>query len=65
MLELAEAAGAGALSAKVVNLASWSDANPSGLELHEPEPTDVVIMLGSSTDPDIALDDRGPDALAA
>jgi hypothetical protein len=30
-----------------VNLASWSDANPTDLELHDPEPTDVVITLGS------------------
>jgi hypothetical protein len=27
--------------------ASWSDANPTDLELHDPEPTDVVITLGS------------------
>jgi hypothetical protein len=25
----------------------WSDANPTDLELHDPEPTDVVITLGS------------------
>ena len=31
----------------VMNLASWSDANPTDLELHDPEPTDVVITLGS------------------
>jgi len=30
----------------VVNLASWSDDSRSGLELHEPEATDVVITLG-------------------
>jgi hypothetical protein len=30
-----------------VNLASWSDANPTDLELHDPEPTDVVITRGS------------------
>jgi hypothetical protein len=33
-------------SAMVVNLASWSDESRSGLELHEPEATDVVITLG-------------------
>jgi hypothetical protein len=33
-------------SAMVVNLASWSDESRSGLEVHEPEATDVVIMLG-------------------
>ena len=35
----------------VVNLASWSDAERSSLELHKPEITDVVIELGP-TDPD-------------
>ena len=33
-------------SAMVVNLASWSDDSQSGLDLHEPEATDVVITLG-------------------
>jgi hypothetical protein len=33
--------------AKVVNLANWSDANPNRLEPHEPEPTDIVVTLGS------------------
>lgn len=47
IVEPAEPARAGAQSAKVVNLASWSDANPTDLELHDPEPTDVVITLGS------------------
>ena len=48
IVELAEATGAGAQSAKVVNLANWSDANPKRLEAHEPEPTDVVVIVGSS-----------------
>jgi hypothetical protein len=47
IVEPADAVGTAVQSAKVVNLASWSDANPSGLELHEPEPTDVVVTLGS------------------
>src|SRR5690349_11037992 len=34
-------------SAKVVNLATWSDDNPTRLEPHEPELTDVVVVLGS------------------
>ena len=46
IVEPVEAAGAAAQSAKVVNLASWSDDNRSSLELHEPEATDVVITLG-------------------
>jgi hypothetical protein len=33
-------------AAMVVNLASWSDDSQSGLDLHEPEATDVVITLG-------------------
>jgi hypothetical protein len=32
---------------KVVNLANWNDADPPSLTLHEPESTDVVILLGS------------------
>jgi hypothetical protein len=45
IVEPANVAGMGTWSAEVVNLASWSDVSPSGLELHEPEPTDVVIVL--------------------
>lgn len=37
----------GAQSARVVNLANWSDANLSSLAPHEPEPTDAVVELGS------------------
>src|SRR6266568_1186404 len=48
IVEPAEAAaGAAAQSAKVVNLGSWSDDDPTGLELHEPEATDIVITLES------------------
>jgi hypothetical protein len=32
--------------AKVVRLASWSDAGRTSLAAHEPEPTDVVVELG-------------------
>jgi hypothetical protein len=46
ILEPAEGSRAGVQSAKVVNLADWSEPGSSGLEPHEPEPTDVVIMLG-------------------
>jgi len=41
-VEPVEAAG---VSGRVVNLASWSDDSESGLEVHEPEATDVVITL--------------------
>src|SRR5262249_26926126 len=48
IVEPAEAAaGAAAQSAKVVNLASWSADDPTGLELHEPEATDIVITFES------------------
>jgi hypothetical protein len=29
------------------SIANWSDANPNRLEPHEPEPTDIVVTLGS------------------
>ena len=47
IVEPAEAGASGAQSAKVVNVANWSDADPNRLEPHEPEPTDVVVALGS------------------
>jgi hypothetical protein len=37
----------GRLHGLVVNVANWSDANRNRLEPHEPEPTDVVVTLGS------------------
>lgn len=43
----AEAPRAGAQAARVVNLANWSDANLTSLALHEPEPTDAIVELGS------------------
>jgi hypothetical protein len=41
-------AGSEAQQAKVVNVANWSDGNETKLEPHEPEPTDVVVTLGST-----------------
>ncbi|HEX2352572.1 MAG TPA: hypothetical protein VHJ16_07315 [Xanthobacteraceae bacterium] len=46
IVEPVGAAGAATESAKVVNLASWSDDSQSGLALHEPQATDLVIILG-------------------
>jgi hypothetical protein len=49
-LNIVEPAGAepsGTQSAKVINLANWSEANPTRLEPHEPEFTDVVVVLDS------------------
>jgi len=37
----------GADTAQVVKLASWNDADRTSLAPHEPEPTEVVIELGS------------------
>lgn len=37
----------GANEAKVVKLASWNDPGRTSLAAHEPEPTDVVVELGS------------------
>ncbi len=42
-----EAPRAGVQRAEVVNVANWSDGNETKLEPHEPEPTDVVVTLGS------------------
>jgi len=36
---------AGVQKGQIVNVASWSDADPQRLEPHEPEPTDVVVTL--------------------
>ena len=47
IVEPADAGRTGTQSAKVVNLANWSDDNPTRLEPHEPEPTDVTVVLGS------------------
>jgi hypothetical protein len=46
IVEPAEPTPAGQ-AAKVVNLANWSDENQTGLAPHQPEPTDIVVVLGS------------------
>ena len=45
ILEPVDAAGVVPRSARIVNLANWSDDAPIGLEPHAPEATDVVIRL--------------------
>ena len=40
-----EEAAADVRACKVVNLASWNDANPPALEPHEPTPTEMVVRL--------------------
>src|SRR5262249_59632186 len=47
IVEPAESPRPGVDTATVVNVASWSDADPNKLEAHEPEPTEVVVTLGS------------------
>lgn len=44
IVEPAEPTQAGQ-QATVVNLANWSDADPPSLAPHEPEPTDLVVVL--------------------
>jgi hypothetical protein len=46
IVEPAEPTQEGAQAGKVVNLASWNDADPPKLAAHAPEPTEVVIVLG-------------------
>jgi hypothetical protein len=46
IVEPANVAGGATNSVQVVNLANWSDGDPTRLEPHEPEPTDVVVVLG-------------------
>ena len=36
---------AGSQEGTVVNLANWSDSKLTSLAPHEPEPTDIVVML--------------------
>lgn len=47
IVEPAEPTQAGVQAGKVVNLASWNDADPPKLAPHEPEPTEVVVVFGS------------------
>jgi hypothetical protein len=37
----------GAATGQVVKLASWNDDKRTGLVPHEPEPTDVIILLAA------------------
>lgn len=47
IIEPADAAPQGARLGKVVKLASWRDAQQSGLKPHKPQPTDIVVVLGT------------------
>jgi hypothetical protein len=46
-LNIVEPADTTARAAEVVNLANWSDENRTSLTPHEPEPTGIVIALGT------------------
>jgi hypothetical protein len=45
VVELDESTHTGAPAGTVVNLANWSDAQLTSLAPHEPEPTDIVVIL--------------------
>jgi hypothetical protein len=45
VVEPMEDAAGGARAGTVVNLANWSDAHLSSLAPHEPQPTEVVVIL--------------------
>jgi hypothetical protein len=45
VVEPNERTRAGAPTGTVVNLASWSDAHLTSLSLHEPEATEIVVIL--------------------
>ena len=45
IVEPTETPGAGVQAGKVVELASWTNADPPSLERHDPESTDVVVVL--------------------
>ena len=47
IVEPAAPAPEGAEAGQIVNLANWDNTDPPSLAPHEPEPTDVVIALGS------------------
>jgi hypothetical protein len=48
IVEPAEPGDTGIQMGKVVNLGSWNELDPPTLALHEPEPTEIVIVLGST-----------------
>jgi hypothetical protein len=40
-------AGERTQAGRVINVANWNDATHSNLAVHEPEPTDAIVELGS------------------
>lgn len=51
----------GATPAQVVKLASWKDSSRTSLQPHEPEPTDVVVLLATGEDDEDLLGDKPGD----
>jgi hypothetical protein len=50
IIEPADKSPQGVQEGTVVNLANWNDADdPPSLVPHEPEPTDMVVVLGSKS----------------
>ena len=47
ILEPADASEPGVEAGKVVNLAHWSDSTFTSLRPHDPEPTGVLVAIGS------------------
>jgi hypothetical protein len=45
VVEPTDSPQSGAQAGKVVNLANWADTNLTSLVPHDPEPTDVVVVL--------------------
>jgi hypothetical protein len=45
VVEPNESATADARAGTVVNLANWTDAHLTGLAPHEPEPTEIIVIL--------------------
>jgi hypothetical protein len=50
IVEPTDTAEAGAQTGQVINIANWNDDARTSLVPHEPEPTDVVVVLAPMTD---------------
>ncbi len=64
IVEPAEATPTGTQMGKVVKLASWRDAKRSALAPHKPQPTDVLVVLGSGGAAEEEDDAEDPDGVA-
>jgi len=48
IVEPADSSESGTQMGQVVNLANWNNSDPPKLALHEPEPTEVLIVLDTT-----------------